>query len=175
MIQLSKKIIIGIVMKFLYAPWRSRYVSKNQPSLQDIRPCVFCQKLEQKDDAGNYILTRREHAAIFMNLYPYNTAHLLIIPHKHHATLDAYSAEERTAFIELINESITKIEQVFKPHGFNVGMNIKAAAGAGIPEHLHIHVLPRWEGDTNFMPIIAGTKQISYDMLECYQKLKEVF
>ena len=151
-------------MKFLYAPWRSRYITKNKPSLQDIRPCVFCDKLAQNLDDDNYILTRREHAAIFMNLYPYNTAHVLIIPRNHHATLDAFTAEERASFMELTNEAIIKIEQVFNPNGFNVGVNIKAAAGAGIPEHLHIHVIPRWEGDTNFMPLIAHTKQISYDI-----------
>lgn len=161
-------------MKFLYAPWRNSYITRKSPSPK-AATCIFCEKLHASQDEENFIITRREHAAVIMNLYPYNTAHVMIIPIKHNDSLDKYSSLERASIMELVNETITKIQEVFEPHGFNVGINLQKAAGAGIPEHLHIHVLPRWDGDTNFMPLIMGTKQISYDLRECYQKLKEVF
>ena len=164
-------------MKFLYAPWRTGYLTKAQDRSRQKGQshCPFCQKIAENQDEKNLILTRRKHAFVVLNLYPYNTAHTMVIPYRHCADLTDLTDEERTEIMALLNETITKTQSIYNPNGFNIGMNLGAAAGAGIPEHLHMHVLPRWQGDTNFLPLLGQTKQISYDLLEVYRKLKEVF
>jgi ATP adenylyltransferase len=164
-------------MDILYAPWRSIYVKKNTSDiLQDTtkRDCVFCTKLGN-NDADGLILRRSENTIVMLNLYPYNAGHLLILPRAHARTLNDVSPETRTELIELVNQSIELLTSILKATGMNVGFNLGDAGGASIPEHLHMHVLPRWIGDTNFLPLLAQTKQISIDLLDLYQQLKPHF
>jgi ATP adenylyltransferase len=165
-------------MKHLYAPWRSDYTvntarTKNENG--SIDDCVFCQQLADHHDEKHFILRRFEHNAVLLNRYPYNAGHLLIIPCAHEATLPALSPQARIALFELATHSYTIVTEVLKAHGVNMGINFGKAAGAGIPAHLHLHVLPRFNGDTNFLPTLAETKPISFDLNNVYQQLKPAF
>jgi ATP adenylyltransferase len=174
-------------MNYLYAPWRGKYINKksgekkitpDEQSNHDINPeksCVFCIKLSENQDAQNFILRRFKYNAIILNLYPYNAGHLMIIPLEHKKRLLELNQEARQEFIDLTAQSIAILEQELKAEGINAGLNLGKAAGAGIPSHLHMHVIPRWPGDTNFMPIIAQTKPISLDLNLVYQDLKPLF
>jgi len=160
------------IMNTLYAPWRAPY-TKSIPNSSD--QCVFCQQPKDNNDNQYLILSRHQFHYIIMNKYPYNAGHLLIVPFEHVDTLNALSQKACHELIELTQSSITILDKVLKNHGTNVGINFGKAAGAGIPEHMHTHIVPRWTGDTNFMPIIADTKQISVDMLSMFTELKPYF
>lgn len=165
-------------MKLLYCPWRSEYTTdvahtKNENATQD--ECVFCIQFGQKKDPQYFILRRFGHHAVMLNLYPYNAGHLLILPLNHVANLYELSKEARIEMTELIMHSTRILKHSLDAHGFNIGLNLGKAAGAGIPSHLHYHVLPRYVGDTNFLPTLAHTKQIAFDLNEFYKKLKPEF
>lgn len=167
-------------MNYLYAPWRDKYVNKkaDKKNIGDStieKPCVFCTKLSENNDTQNFILKRFKHNAIILNLYPYNAGHLMVIPLEHKKRPLDLSPEARAEFMELTSKGIEILEQDLGANGINVGLNLGKAAGAGVPMHLHMHVIPRWEGDTNFMPIIAQTKPISLDLNLVYQDLKPLF
>lgn len=172
-------------MNYLYAPWRGKYITKkagkkpaeitNDSSASAEKPCVFCAKLSETNDTQNLILRRFEHHAIILNLYPYNAGHLMVIPLEHKKRLLELSLEARQEFIELTAQSVKILEEDLGADGINAGLNLGKAAGAGIPSHLHMHVIPRWAGDTNFMPVIAQTKPISLDLNLVYQDLKPLF
>lgn len=165
-------------MKCLFAPWRSKYTKNTGESKQEKttqNQCVFCQKLETKQDEKNFIIRRFEYNAILLNLYPYNAGHLLIMPLSHVANLHDMTKPAREEMMELTTHSNQIIQKIFKNDGANIGLNLGKAAGAGIPSHLHMHVLPRWLGDTNFLPIFGETKQISFDLTDIYKKLKPEF
>ncbi|WP_338249155.1 HIT domain-containing protein [Pyrodictium abyssi] len=154
----------------LYAPWRYKYIKstvEREPS-----ECIFCAAPKKSDDEV-LILYRGRYNYIIMNLYPYNTGHVMVIPYRHVADITELTTEELTEMMDLVKLSVKLIRQVLKPHGFNIGMNIGRIAGAGVDKHIHIHVVPRWNGDTNFMPVIAGVKVISQDVRETYKALKE--
>ncbi len=159
-------------MDILNAPWRQKYVEQTHKPRTE---CVFCEILKQDTDQENLVLGRYKHNAVLMNKYPYNAGHLLIIPLDHIDTLEGLTPEARAEMMELASAATGIIGKLFKNQGTNIGINMGKAAGAGIPEHLHTHVVPRWHGDTNFLPVIAGTKQISVDMAEMYQQLKPLF
>lgn len=167
-------------MKKIYAPWREKYITGTVHKPNGDRPkgesdCVFCQQLKENNDEKYFILKRYTHSYVMMNRYPYNGGHLMILPIAHKGELDECTPEERSEMMELISTCITILKQELKPQGFNVGLNTGTAGGGGIPSHLHIHVLPRWESDTNFMPILCDTKPISVDMEEVYRQLKKAF
>lgn len=163
-------------MNYLYAPWRGSYVTKkaNKQETTD-HGCVFCAKLAESNDAQNFILKRFTHNAIILNLFPYNAGHLMIIPLTHLTRPANLSLAARNELMELTSQSIALLETDLGAEGVNVGMNLGKPAGAGIPAHLHMHVVPRWNGDTNFMPIIAQTKPISLDLNLVYSDLKPLF
>lgn len=164
-------------MKRLYAPWRSAYaqkISRETKIKTSAKECVFCQILKEKDDEKNFIIKRYKHCFIMLNRYPYNAGHLLIIPTNHKKNLSDFDAKARSEMMEIMSLA-TEIVQKKGAHGVNVGINLGKAAGAGIPSHLHIHVLPRYEGDTNFMPLLADTKQISFDLKKVYEEMKGWF
>jgi ATP adenylyltransferase len=166
------------IMEYVYAPWRGGYVRKKSgPSLNEADPndCVFCQKLKDTDDVSSFILRRFKHHAIFLNLYPYVAGHIMIIPNQHVANLADLSPESRRELMELTSACVSLMQQELHAGGVNLGMNLGRTAGAGIPGHLHMHVLPRWHGDTNFLPIIAQTKPISMDLKLVYQDFKPLF
>jgi ATP adenylyltransferase len=153
-------------MKLLWAPWRIEYI---------IRPreeeCIFCIFPKEDNDRENLIVYRGDKCFIIMNKYPYNNGHMMIVPYRHISSPLELEEEEMLECMRLINLSIELLDGVMKPHGYNIGINIGKAAGAGIEDHYHIHVVPRWLGDTNFMPIIGDTKVIVEAVRETYDKL----
>lgn len=162
-------------MDRLYAPWRSSYATDTDNGKKDDatpEQCVFCKHLKDNTDEKHFILRRFKHNFIMLNLFPYNAGHLMVLPFEHKAQLHDLTPPAREELMELTTQCVGIVTEVLGAHGVNVGMNIGKIAGAGIPSHLHMHILPRWLGDTNFLPTIGHTKQISFDLLEIYKKLK---
>jgi len=155
-------------MKRLWAPWRARYILGEKES-----KCIFCEKPKQDKDEDNYILLRGKRCLVMLNAYPYNNGHLMIAPYRHIDSVEDLEDDEAREMMNLLSRMITLLKKALGPEGFNVGMNLGTVAGAGIADHLHLHVVPRWKGDTNFMPLISNTKIISESLRETYQKLKE--
>jgi len=137
--------------------------------------CILCQKPKQNNDALNYILHRGDNNFIILNSYPYNPGHLMVAPYRHVASLEGLTEEERHEHFEIVSRSIKVLRQIFNPGGFNIGMNLGKAAGAGIDDHFHTHIVPRWQGDTNFMPVLSDVRVIPEALAETYQKLKGKF
>ena len=164
-------------MDKLYAPWRDEYVScKDKDKNLVPHSCVFCLPDKQNDAANGYNLKKFTHTTVLLNLYPYTAGHLLIIPQHHHVTfLHELPAEVLHEMIILAAKSVQILQKVLCADGVNVGMNLGASAGAGIPGHIHMHIVPRWPGDTNFMPVIGKTKQISIDLGRIYEALLPEF
>lgn len=138
----------------LWAPWRMEYIL----APKDSSDCILCGKVAAADDYDALIAYRGEGAFVMMNLYPYNNGHIMVSPYEHAADLDALPLPVQTEMWDLANRAMRIMRVEMRAQGFNVGMNIGSAAGAGIEEHLHLHVVPRWIGDTNYMPVIGGTK-----------------
>ncbi len=154
-------------MRVLWAPWRMTYVKEASSAGE----CIFCEALKLRDDEA-LIVFRGERAFAILNKYPYNTAHIMIAPKRHVARPELLTNEEVIELHEILTLIIKAIDSEYSPHGYNIGLNIGRVAGAGIESHLHIHVVPRWSGDTNFMPIIAGTKVIPEDLRNTYKRIK---
>lgn len=152
--------------EIIWAPWRMDYMmSEKTPG------CIFCEKPRQADDRANYLVWRGTAAFVMLNLYPYNNGHLMIIPYAHVASLTALNASQRADLLELTASSEAILRQTFRPAGFNIGLNLGAAAGAGIAEHLHIHIVPRWAGDTNFMTVISELRVLPQTLEQTYDLL----
>ncbi len=162
-------------MKNLYAPWRESFIEQLDTDKKKAKKCLFCQKPPEKDDANNFILDRAKHCYVMLNLYPYNAGHLMVIPYRHCKDLDLLEEHERLDLMNATAKATKILKETLTPDGFNLGVNLGKGAGAGIPGHLHIHVVPRWNGDTNFMPILADTKHISFDLAKLYQKLYRAY
>ncbi|MFH1017581.1 MAG: HIT domain-containing protein [Pseudomonadota bacterium] len=158
-------------MKSLWAPWRIRFILENLTR----SGCVFCSLPKNDEDRKNLILARSRHAFVIMNKYPYNSGHLMVVPYRHTSELSALPDEVLTDMHLLIRDSIEALKEGLKPQGFNVGMNLGEAGGAGIRDHLHYHVVPRWNGDTNYMPVIGETKVLPESLEETYARLVEAF
>ncbi|MCD6175132.1 MAG: HIT domain-containing protein [Planctomycetes bacterium] len=157
--------------KNLWAPWRIKYI-QGLPKQSD---CFLCDYLSTPDkDRDNLILWRTEHAMVVFNKFPYNNGHLLVAPVRHIATLDDASDTELLCLMSLVRDCQKALSLAIGPHGFNVGMNFGRCAGAGLPDHLHIHVVPRWNGDTNYMHVCSDTDVISQGLQELYDQLLEV-
>jgi ATP adenylyltransferase len=154
-------------MDYLWSPWRYRYISRAQPG----DACIFCQKAAENRDAENYIIHRGERNFVLLNLYPYTNGHLMVAPYEHVATLEAAAPETLTEMMALARQAETHLRSVYRPGGLNLGMNIGECAGAGIAGHIHMHVLPRWGGDANFMTTVAETRVLPEDLDTAYQKL----
>ena len=135
--------------------------------------CLLCQKPREIDDEANLILFRGEHNFIILNAFPYNPGHLMVAPYRHIGDLQDLTDGEAKELFVIVNRSLRLLREVMKPAGFNIGLNVGKAAGAGIAEHLHVHIVPRWEGDTNFMPVLSDTKVIPEALISTYSKLKE--
>lgn len=158
-------------MKQLWAPWRMGYILSNKKE----NGCVFCNAYNSYDDEDKLVIYRDKYAFVIMNLYPYNTGHMMVVPNRHIDSLNFLKPEEELNIFNLVNKSIDVLNRAVSPEGFNVGMNLGRIAGAGIDDHIHIHIVPRWNGDTNFMPVVSDTKVISESISETYKKLKEYF
>lgn len=157
-------------MDRLWAPWREAYVTA---VIQKKSGCAFCAILKAREDRRNLIFARSAHSFAVLNLYPYNNGHSLIVPARHVGDLDRLRPEERLDFFDLMSATKRLLKAVLKPDGFNIGMNLGRVAGAGIPGHVHMHVVPRWKGDVNFMPVVNGTRVISQSMQALFQQLKK--
>ncbi len=157
-------------MKQIWAPWRIEYIRMEKSD-----GCILCDKPKQGNDALNYILYRGAKNFVIMNAYPYNPGHLMIAPYRHIANLEELAKEERHEHFDIVSRSIQVLKQVFKPGGFNIGINIGKIAGTGINDHVHTHIVPRWRGDTNFMPVISGVRVIPEALAETYEKLNGKF
>ena len=163
--------------KNLWAPWRIKYI---QGLCEEAHPvnesgCFICQNLETpQDDEKNLVLWRTAKSIVILNRFPYNNGHLLIAPNRHIPDLGEADDKELLEMIQLIRESQKALSSAIKPHGFNVGMNFGRCGGAGLPGHLHIHIVPRWDGDTNFMSVCNDTKVISQSLAELYELLKQI-
>ena len=156
----------------MWAPWRMEYIT-SQP--KDSNECVFCSSPKIKDDSKNHIVYRAKHCYVMLNKYPYNNGHVMVLPYEHINDILNLSEAVQMECHQVINKTIKALRKVYNPQGINLGMNMGLAAGAGIAEHIHYHILPRWQGDTNFMPVVAGVKVISESLDVTYSKLKQAF
>ena len=154
-------------MESIWAPWRMEYIQMEKP-----KGCILCQNPGQDNDTVNRILYRGTKNFVILNAYPYNPGHLMIAPYRHVASLEELTDDERSEHFDIVSRSIRVLRQVFNPGGFNLGVNIGKVAGAGIEDHIHTHVVPRWQGDTNCMPVIAGVRVLPEALDETYQKLQ---
>ncbi len=162
-------------MDKLWSPWRSQYISSFKTK-DGTEECVFCAAVNQSpENEDSLIVHKGKNVFVMLNLYPYNNGHLMIIPFRHISKLDQLNREERAEIMDLEAVTLKALEKVMKPQGFNIGANIGKAAGAGIDAHLHFHIVPRWMGDTNFMPVLGEVKIISQDLLETKKLLVEAF
>ncbi|MCL4396411.1 MAG: HIT domain-containing protein [Chloroflexi bacterium] len=158
-------------MDYLWSPWRYRYVSKAAPTDE----CIFCVKAAEHKDAENFVVYRAQRNFILLNLYPYTTGHLMIAPYEHVATPEDASEETTAEMMDLTRLALKHLRAIYKPDGFNFGMNVGACAGAGVAGHIHMHVLPRWNADANFMTTIGETRVLPEDLPTTYEKLRRAF
>jgi len=157
-------------MEHIWSPWRYKYIAT-----ADREPgCVFCRALGG-DDEKNYIVHRASLNFVILNLYPYTSGHLMIVPYEHTASLANVAEQVTTEMMELAKQAERALEGEYHPDGFNIGMNLGRSAGAGVAEHLHLHVVPRWSGDANFVSVIGETRVLPEDLSATYQKLKKYF
>ena len=154
----------------LWAPWRAEFILKEKE-----KGCVFCKRLRDKDSVKNLIVYRGEKAFVILNKFPYNTGHVMIVPVRHVGHLEKLKDDEAAEFMQLLQKTVAVIKKVLKPKSMNLGMNLGKESGAGIPGHLHMHIVPRWSGDTNFMPVTSGTKVISIPLEPVYRALRQEF
>jgi ATP adenylyltransferase len=159
-----------VSLERLWTPWRLAYVSGGAESTG----CVFCNALTDPD-AAPLIIFRGHACFVILNLFPYNNAHLLIVPNRHLATLEAASAAELTELMSLARVAEVAITEAYAPHGMNLGINLGKSAGAGVPGHLHMHVVPRWNGDTNFMTVVGHTRVLPEELPVTADKLRPIF
>lgn len=157
-------------MQRMHSPWRSKYIASFSEASEG--ECILCKAIKGSDDES-YIVTRGVHCYVIMNLYPYNSGHLMIVPFRHIPSIIDLNNEEDSEIMSLLKRMTEAITKVMRPDGFNIGSNISRSAGAGIDDHVHFHIVPRWNGDTNFMPILADTKLISEDIRDTLIKLRK--
>ncbi|HKR10994.1 MAG TPA: HIT domain-containing protein [Pyrinomonadaceae bacterium] len=161
-------------MDRLWSPWRGRYIASGVDS--QAGECVFCRIAEDTEhDEANLVVFRGEQAFVVLNLYPYITGHMMVVPYLHTGEFDSTPKSITDEMMDLAKRAQATLREVYSPAGFNVGMNIGSAAGAGIADHLHIHVLPRWAGDTNFMTSIGETRVLPEDLATTYSKIRSKF
>lgn len=157
-------------MKTIHAPWRIQYILGPKPDT-----CVFCLPEHTGEDEERRILFRARHCFVVMNIYPYSSGHLMVTPYRHVQDITELSAEESHEIMDYVQKSAFVLREAFKPQGINVGINLGEAAGAGIREHLHVHLVPRWNGDHSFMPVMSGTGVLPESLSSTYERLKPFF
>jgi ATP adenylyltransferase len=158
-------------MERLWTPWRMSYIG----TAEKPAGCIFCVKPTEQRDEKNFILHRGERAYVLLNLYPYNSGHLMVVPYLHTGDFATLATEIGAEVLALTQRSITALTTVYRPQGYNVGMNLGEVAGGSISAHLHVHVVPRWGGDTNFMPVTAETKVLPETLDQTYRRLRSHF
>ena len=158
-------------MKHIWSPWRMKYIEKNEKE----QGCVFCNAQAKEDSAANLIIFRGQRAFVILNLYPYTSGHLMVIPFEHVATFEELDSATRAEMMELTSQCMSVLRKAYNPQGFNMGANIGEAAGAGVPGHVHIHIVPRWGGDTNFMSTLGETRVLPESIEDTYKRVREGF
>jgi ATP adenylyltransferase len=158
-------------MKQIWAPWRLAFIQKAPHAAG----CIFCAQPAMQQDRRAYILWRGRHAYVMMNIYPYNNGHLLIAPYRHIATMEDLPPAVLLDMMRLVQRAIKAVRRAYAPEGFNLGINQGRAAGAGIEHHIHLHIVPRWEADTNFMPLLGETRVLPHHLKASFVRLKAAF
>ncbi len=157
-------------MERIWAPWRIDFIQKGKPE-----GCFLCEKPKENNDTSNYILYRGEKNFVIMNSYPYNPGHLLVAPYRHVPLLEELTDEDLHEHFHLVCNCMQILRLALRPDGFNTGMNVGRIAGAGLDSHVHTHIVPRWQGDTNFMPVISDTRVVPQALADTYKILKDKF
>ena len=155
-------------MDFIWTPWRYRYVA----SAHDAEECVFCRVAQEDADRENLILVRKQHAYVILNRFPYTSGHHMVVALRHVASLDQARSAELSQMILLARDCERALHEVYRPDGFNVGFNLGKSAGAGVAGHLHLHVVPRWQGDASFVSVLSETRLIPEELATTYEKLR---
>jgi ATP adenylyltransferase len=164
------------IMQHLWSPWRSEYIQTFSETSPKISDCFLCDAFHQPErDRELLVVARREHCFVIMNRYPYNSGHIMVVPNRHIGELRLLTNDELTNIMHTTREAEDALHRTYNPHGINVGMNLGRAAGAGVPDHLHVHLVPRWNGDVNFMPVFADIKVVSETLNAAWLKLYEAF
>jgi ATP adenylyltransferase len=158
-------------MDYLWSPWRMKYIEQNQPNPQ----CIFCSAVAQTDGPENLIVARGKLAFVILNRFPYTSGHIMVVPYEHQSTLEDLNPEIRSEIIELSSQATGVLRLVYHPDGYNLGSNIGSAAGAGIADHVHFHIVPRWGGDTNFMSTVASARVLPESLEQTYWRLREAW
>jgi ATP adenylyltransferase len=158
-------------LKYIWSPWRMEYIQsdKNEDG------CVFCIEMARPDGPQNLIVYRGQHVFLILNRFPYTSGHLMVVPYQHTPALTELTKETQTEMMEIANRCVQVLKEEYHPQGFNVGINIGEAAGAGITEHIHMHIVPRWSGDTNFMSSLGSTRVLPETLEETYKRVKEAW
>lgn len=157
-------------MERIWAPWRMQFITRKKPG-----GCFLCENPGQDRDTQNYILYRGGANFVILNSYPYNPGHMMVAPYRHVASVEDLSEAERNEHFEIVNQCVKALREEFAAEGFNIGMNLGKASGAGIAGHVHTHIVPRWHGDTNFMSVLADTKVVPEALADTYKRLKNKF
>ncbi len=158
-------------MEHIWSPWRMKYIRDHQAP----KGCIFCNAVKLQDGVENLIVKRGRNAFVILNRYPYTSGHVMVVPYLHVGTLAELDQAVTTEIMDLIQQSITVINTVYKPEGYNIGANLGAVAGAGIAEHVHFHVVPRWGGDTNFMTSVGEARVLPEDLCETLERLRDAW
>ena len=154
----------------LWAPWRLDYIQGPKPD-----ECIFCSKLAAGDDAGSYLVHRGETCFVMLNAFPYNNGHVMVAPYRHEPSIETLEEPELLELMTLARRSLAALRSAYGPDGYNLGINQGKIAGAGVEDHVHLHVVPRWGADTNFMPVIASTRVLPQSLEDSYTALKKAF
>jgi len=156
--------------KFIWAPWRSGYILGKKE-----KGCIFCNRIKRSRDFQDLIVFRGRKIFVILNRFPYNSGHVMVVPKRHIKSLESLTPEESAEFFELIKTTVRVLKLVLHPQSFNLGMNLGRGSGAGVPGHIHMHIVPRWNEDTSFMPVIGKTRVVSFDLGMIYEMLKKGF
>lgn len=157
-------------MKELWAPWRSEYFK-----IPKDRGCFLCKSFAARNDRANHVVKRGRTCAVVINRYPYTGGHLMVCPYRHVSSLEDLTADETAEMMSLTKEAIKVLQKTIKPHGFNIGINIGEAAGAGLKDHIHLHIVPRWTGDTNFITVMADVRVVPQSLLDLWDILHKAY
>ncbi len=161
-------------MKHLFSPWRSKYIASFGENKK--KECLFCRiSKETNNDKQNLIVWRGKYCFVVLNRFPYNAGHLMVVPYKHTSSFCMLTDSESSEVMRVVGGCIKALDKISKPHGYNFGANIGKVAGAGIDKHIHFHLVPRWNGDTNFMPTIGDVKMVSEDIKKLHKQFKKIF
>ena len=158
-------------MNHLWSPWRMKYIRRQKTP----KGCVFCDAVQKEDGESNLIVARGKCAFVILNRYPYTSGHIMIVPLEHIGSFEKMDEETSAEVMRLIRQGITTLDKVYKPDGYNMGANLGASAGAGIANHVHFHLVPRWDGDTNFMTSIGETRVLPEDLSETFKQIKDAW